>query len=422
METGGGNFEMRHRWAAAPLAALILVTACQGGGDDASGAPAGEGGGTEIDEASISGEVRLSGGRASDTEEALLEETIAAFEEAYPDIDVVYEPIPDAYAETMIGQFSAGDPPDLFYVGATGEAGPWIDDGLLLPLDDYIAGNPEIGIDSFYPGLLAPFQRDGSTYGLPKDASPLALFVNPDMLAEAGVEIPTNWDELAAAAEALTTDDVAGFCLGAEIQRWGAFIYQNGGALYNEDMTEMTLDSPETVEALDYLLGLHEAGHLQTPAEIGAGWCGEAFGTGQAAMTMEGNWLVPSMENEFPDTPYEMAELPQGVQPGNLAFTVAYSIGEDSPNKDQAWVLLQYLAGQEGMTQWTSLGLALPARDDVEPAEGREALVAGLEYATAYGFPSDWIDVQDAFNNKLTEVLESGGTGQEIVDAAVAAQ
>ena len=258
------NNTMRHRWMAAPIAALILVTACQGGGDDASpggdGESPGAGGGTEIDEASISGEVRLSGGRSSDAEEALLEETLAAFSEAYPDIEVIYEPIPEAYVENMIGQFSTGDPPDLFYVGATGEAAPWIEDELLLPLDDYIAGNPEIGLEHFYPGLLAPFQRDGSTYGLPKDASPLALFVNPDMLADAGVEIPTNWDELEAAAEALTSDDVTGLCLGAEIQRWGAFIYQNGGALYNEDLSEMTLDSPETVEALDYLLGLHEDG------------------------------------------------------------------------------------------------------------------------------------------------------------------
>ena len=176
------------------MAALILVTACQGGGDDASpggdGESPGAGGGTEIDEASISGEVRLSGGRSSDAEEALLEETLAAFSEAYPDIEVIYEPIPEAYVENMIGQFSAGDPPDLFYVGATGEAAPWIEDELLLPLDDYIDGNPEIGLEHFYPGLLAPFQRDGSTYGLPKDASPLALFVNPDMLADAGVEIP----------------------------------------------------------------------------------------------------------------------------------------------------------------------------------------------------------------------------------------
>ena len=419
---------MRHRWAVAPLAAMILLTACQGSDDSPGAAASGAGGGgggaeaIEIDETAISGEVRLSGGRSSDAEEALLEETLAAFSEAYPDIEVTYEPIPEGYAENMIGQFSAGDPPDLFYVGATGEAAPWIEDGLLEPLDGYIEGNPEIGIDSFYPALLAPFQADGSTYGLPKDASPLALFYNPDMLDAAGVEVPTNWDELSAAAEALTSGDVTGLCLGAEIQRWGAFIYQNGGAIYNEDMTEMTLDSPETVEALDYLLGLHESGSMQTPAEIGATWCGEAFGTGQAAMTMEGNWLVPAMENDFPDIPFEMAELPAGEQPGNLAFTVAYSIGVDSANKDQAWVLLQYLAGQEGMAQWTSLGLALPARDDVEPAENREALVAGLEYATAYGFPSDWIDVQDAFNNKLTEVLESGGTGQEIVDAAVGAQ
>ncbi|MGQ0608770.1 MAG: ABC transporter substrate-binding protein [Chloroflexota bacterium] len=415
---------MRIRWAAAPMAALILVTACQGGGDDASAGAGGSAGGgaNEIDEAAVSGEVRLSGGRSSDAEEALLEETLAAFSEAYPDIEVVYEPIPEGYAENMIGQFSTGDPPDLFYVGATGEAAPWIGDELLEPLDGYIEGNPEVGIDQFYPGLLAPFQVDGSTYGLPKDASPLALFYNPEMLDAAGVEVPTNWDELAAAAEALTSDDVTGLCLGAEIQRWGAFIYQNGGALYNKDMTEMTLDSPETVEALDYLLGLHESGSMQTPAEIGATWCGEAFGTQQAAMTMEGNWLVPAMDNDFPDTGFEMAELPQGEQPGNLAFTVAYSIGADSANKETAWVLLQYLAGQEGMAKWTSLGLALPARADVEPAENRDALVAGLEYATAYGFPSDWIDVQDAFNNKLTEVLESGGTGQEIVDAAAGAQ
>lgn len=430
---------MSYRALLVSIITIFVLTACGGGdggdgdggggggGGAASAAPAesqpadGEGG-TEIDEDSVSGEVRLSGGRSSDAEEKLLEETLAAFEEKYPNITVNYEPIPDAYAETMIGQFSTGDPPDLFYVGATGEAAPWIEDDLLQPLDDYIAGNPEIGIEHFFPGLLAPFQRDGSTYGLPKDASPLALFTNPELLDAAGVEVPTNWEELAAAAEALTSEDVTGLCLGAEIQRWGAFIYQNGGSLYNDDMTEITLGSPETVEALDFLLGLHENGSMQTPAEIGATWCGEAFGTQKAAMTMEGNWLVPYMENDFPDVPFEMAELPEGTEKGNLAFTVAYSMGVDSPNKETAWVLLQYLAGQEGMEKWTSLGLALPARDDVAPPENREALVAGLEYATAYGFPSDWIDVQDAFNNKLTEVLESGGTGQEIVDAALAAQ
>lgn len=399
---------------------MLVLAACQGGGSGASG-DAGGGEAHEIDEDTFEGTVRLSGGRSSDAEEELLLETIAAFEEKYPNVDVEYEPVPADYATVMAAQFSAGDPPDLFYVGATGEAAPWIEQGLLEPLGPYIEGNPEIGLDQFYPRLLAPFQRDGETYGLPKDASPLALFYNPEMLDAAGVEVPTNWEELQSAAEALTDGDVTGLCMGPEIQRWGAFIYQNGGAIYNEDNTEMTLDSPETVEALDYLLALHESGAYQTHTEIGAGWCGEAYGTGQAAMAIEGNWMVSYMDNDFPGMPYEMAELPQGTQQGNLAFTVAYSIGVDSPNKDAAWVLLQYLSGQEGMANWTSLGLALPARSDVEPAAGRDALVAGLEYATAYGFPSEFLPVQDAFNNKLTEVLASGGTGQEIVDAAVAA-
>ena len=142
------EIHMRHRWAPATMVALILLTACQGSDGGSPDAGSSEGTGAEpieIDEAAVSGEVRLSGGRSSDAEEALLEETLAAFSDAYPDIEVIYEPIPEDYATVMIGQFSTGDPPDLFYVGATGEAAPWIGDDLLEPLDGYIAGNPEIG-------------------------------------------------------------------------------------------------------------------------------------------------------------------------------------------------------------------------------------------------------------------------------------
>ena len=229
----------------------------------------------------------------------------------------------------MTAQFSAGEPPDLFYLQAE-FADAWIEDGLLEPLDPYFAGNPEFDTGPFFDPLIQAFEFEGQTYGLPKDASPLALFYNPDMLEAAGVEPPTTWDELTAAAEALTTDDVYGLCLGAELPRVGAFIYQNGGGIYNEDGSELTIAAPESVEAIDFVLGMHEAGTLMVPADTGAGWCGEAFGLGQAAMTMEGNWLYPAMENDFPDTPFEVAELPQGTQQGNLAFTVAYSIGADS--------------------------------------------------------------------------------------------
>ena len=90
----------------------------------------------------------------------------------------------------MTAQFSSGEPPDLFYVQAE-FADAWIEDELLEPLIPYFAGNPEFHTEPFFDPLLEAFQFEDQTYGLPKDASPLALFVNPDMLSEAGVEVPT---------------------------------------------------------------------------------------------------------------------------------------------------------------------------------------------------------------------------------------
>ena len=206
-----------------------------------------------------------------------------------------------------------------------------------------------------------------------------------------------------------------------ELARVGVFLQQNGGGIYNEDKTELTITSPESVAGIDYYLGLHEAGSLQTPSEIGAGWCGEAFGQGKAAMTYEGTWLFPPMETDFPDINFDVAELPVGTQQGNFSFTNAYGMGVDSANKEAGWVLLSYLTGPEGMGKWTSLGLALPSRTDVPAAPDREAHTAGLAYGTAYAYGRNFPDIQTAFNNELTRVLSDGGTGQEIADATAAA-
>ncbi|MDF2734364.1 MAG: transporter substrate-binding protein [Chloroflexota bacterium] len=426
---------MHRRFLTIASALVVVLAACSPGGstsaspDSTSVTPASPGAspaaspsgeGIAIDEAAVSGTVRLSGWRSSESEEKLLTETIAAFEAAYPNVKVDYEPIPEGYIDQMTAQFSAGEPPDVFYVQAE-FSDAWMEDGLLEPLDPYFAGNPEFTTEPFYDQLLSVFQLDGKTYGLPKDAGPLALFYNTDLLTAANVQPPTTWDELTAAAKTLTKDGVAGLCVGPELPRVGAFIYQAGGGIYNADNTELTITAPESVAGIDYYLQLHSEKALQTPAELGAGWCGEAFGQGKAAMTMEGTWLFPPLENDFPDIKYAVAELPQGTQQGNLAFTNAYGMGVDSANKEAGWVLLQYLAGPEGMGKWTSMGLALPAREDVDPPAERDAHIAGLTYGTAYAFGRDFADIQTAFNNELTRVIAEGGTGQEIADAAAAA-
>jgi len=413
---------MRLRVSASLAAAALVVAACQPAGDGASpGATPGETPADGVAEECLGeGTVILSGWQASPEEGELLQQMLDDFQARCPNITVDYQPIAGDYPQAMLANFSAATPPDVFYVDSS-PASEWIDEDFLLPLDDYIA---QTGFDTsaFYEGYLNAFKGpDGQIYGFPKDASTLAMFYNPDMLSAAGVEPPTNWEELQAAAEALTSGDVTGLCLSPSLDRALAFIYQAGGSIYNEDFSEVTFDSAETREALDLYLGFFDSDVGMSPAELGSGWCGEALGQGKVAIVFEGNWLIPFMEGTFPDTPFELAEMPAGAEQATLAFTVSYSIGVDSENPDAGWSLLSYLTGAEGMETWTSLGLALPSRSDVPAPSGRDALIAGAEYAHPWSFVPGFGDVNTAFNNSFTAAAEGNATVDDIVTATTEA-
>ena len=81
--------------------------------------------------------------------------------------------------------------------------------------------------DDIYPSLREAFTYDGTWYCPPKDFSTLGLVYDPAALEAAGVAVPTTWDELAAAAAALTTDTQAGLAMGVEYPRWAVFLFQS---------------------------------------------------------------------------------------------------------------------------------------------------------------------------------------------------
>src|SRR6185503_5306301 len=378
---------MRRPWRAVTTAAIsiLIFAACSSGATPApsSGGAASPGGAespsasgsaaappsSSWDPQSVTGTVILSGWQSTGAEGDALQATLDAFEEAYPNITLDYQPIATDYPTAMAAKFSAGEPPDLFYVDSC-LAPDWIDQGVLQELDTMAA---ERGFDTsqFFPGYPDAFKGpDGKTYGFPKDGNTLGMAYNTDMLTAAGIQPPTNCDELKAAAEKLTTGNQKAFCLSPTLDRALAFIYQNGGSLFSDDKKTNTVDSPEVAEAVKTYLGWFKNGQGARPGDLGDDWCGKALGEKKVAMIFEGGWLDPFMTSSFPDTKYAWAEMPQGKEKATLGFTVSYSIGADSANKDPAWVLLQYLTGKDGMTKWTSGGIANPSRKDVTPAAG----------------------------------------------------
>ena len=358
------------------------------------------------DAAAISGTAILSGWKSSADEGEALTQALLGFNPQYPNIQIDYQPIAGDYRTVMITKISSGEVPDLFYVNAD-YAAEWIDQGFLLPLDDYIAKS---GFDTsqFFEGYASIFKgKDGKTYGFPKDGNTIAMAYNSDIVTAA----PKTMDELVTAAEGLKGKNglTAPICLNPGLDRGLAFLYAQGGELLSADGTASAIDTDASKSAVQWYLDLFKNGLGMTAADMGSGWCGEALGKKQVAMTFEGGWVDPFMTSTYPDVKYAWAEMPTGSSgsPVTISFTVSYSIGADSKDKDQAFVLLTYLTGPEGMEKWTAGGVALPSRKDVAIPAGKDVLAKGSDYARpGSGFMPGYVEVQKAFQDAFTAQIQ----------------
>ncbi|MCD8501895.1 MAG: ABC transporter substrate-binding protein [Bacillaceae bacterium] len=349
-------------------------------------------------------EITLSGWGGNPEETKLLQETLAAFEDKYPNIKVKHDVISDQYMDVMRTRLIGGEAADVFYLDAF-EAPALMATGVLEPLNDYVPA--EFDIEDFEKPMLEAFMQGETIYGFPKDYSTLALFYNKQMFADAGVEVPTTWEELEVAAKALTQGtDVYGFGAAPELAR----VYFMGEALGGKIVTDdqASFADQKVVEALQPFVDLRAAGASAQPNQVGANWGGEMFGQGKAAMVMEGNWAIPFIQSTFPDIDFGTAEVPtMNGQQGTMAYTVAYVMNKDSKNKEASWKLIEFLTGKEGMEIWTSLGFALPTRASVAESLGwdtdehRATLVAGAPYATVWAQGTNLPIIAQNFNNQF---------------------
>lgn len=373
-------------------------------------------------------EVRLSGWAASPEEQDLLEQVIADFEAANPDVSVRYEPISGDYNVKLQTDLAAGNAPDVFYVDAA-YSKDLASRGVLMPLEDCMASEG-LAVEDFYTNLVEGFQWEGATYGLPKDFSPLAMVYDMAAFEDAGIaNPPTTWDELRTTAEALLeSTGQPPIVVPAEFDRFILFLYQAGARVTNPENTELAIDDPATLEALQFFNGLFKDGLAATHQEAGAEWPGDAIVKGLASIVFEGNWFFPYKEENAPDLELGVAEMPAGPGgKGSPAFPVAYSISANTEVADAACKLLAYLVGPEGMAKWTSLGIAMPSRPDLAEAwlaefPEREPYIAAGEYAIPRQFgpgTQEFVDDANAILQSLrAEQIDEEEAQTQLVEAA----
>lgn len=152
--------------------------------------------------------------------------------------------------------------------------------GLFEPLNDYLSDPSRVPADydvadfpagqldytGFFDVETGEFGGD-TQYLIPGiHSGSVLLFYRKDLLDAAGIEVPTTWEEYLAAAEALTSGDVAGSAMvGANdvsnfLVDWYTRYVTMGGELItgskNDGTMEIHLDSPEGVAALQNMIDL----------------------------------------------------------------------------------------------------------------------------------------------------------------------
>ncbi|MBG9588237.1 ABC transporter substrate-binding protein [Cytobacillus firmus] len=391
---------MKKKWLAGLGIATMLVGSLLAGCSGSDETNSEGSGGSEGEKV----EVTLAGWGGNPSEQKLLKQTIADFEEKFPNIDVKHEVISEQYMDVLKTRLIGGEGPDVFYLDAL-EAPALIETGVVEPLDEYVT--EDFDTEDFEKPMLEAFQVDGKTYGFPKDYSTLALFYNKKMLEEVGVEVPKTWDELREVSKALTKDGVYGFGVAPELARLYHVAQASGGEVVKDGKANFA--SSEVVEALQPIVDQHLEDKTSAQAsDVGANWGGEMFGQQKAAMVIEGNWAIPFLEDTFPDVEYGTAELPAvNGEKGTMAYAVGYVMNAASEKKEASWKLISYLTGKEGMETWTSKGFALPTRKSVAEKLGydedpvRGALVAGAPYATVWQEGANLPIIMNNFNNQF---------------------
>ncbi|MFQ3537020.1 MAG: ABC transporter substrate-binding protein [Aggregatilineales bacterium] len=353
----------------------------------------------------------LMGWSSSPSENERLQKIVDDWNAANPDIQVTLNQVPD-YDTTLQKSLAGGEPPDVFYV----DSFRFLDlvrADALMPIGEQLTD-----VDDFYPALRNAFTANGQFYCPPKDFSTLALQINTEMFEAAGLSAPTTWEEMRAAAEALTKDGVFGVVVPADFARWIAFLYGAGGSVTDDEFTKMTINSPEAEAALEFYTGLYLDGFAKTPADLGVGWPGEAFGKGLVAMAFEGNWIEPYLKDQFPDLKHKAVELPAGpAGKATMAFTVCYAVPMKAKNPEAAIKFVDYLTGAEGMKAWTDLGLAMPTRASLREGwlaqfPNLEPYLNGAEYARKWQFVPGFQAVLDKVNEQLSLVMSENQTAR----------
>jgi raffinose/stachyose/melibiose transport system substrate-binding protein len=321
---------------------------------------------------------------------AAYEKIFDVYEKKHPGTTVEFKPFKNTEYNTILstGLAEAGGP-DVAQLRAYGALQPLVEAGQLEPLDGDVDALPDFP-EQVLEG--AQGREDGKTYGVPFALQTLQIFYNEQLFADNGIEVPTTWEELVAAADKLDKAGVTPFATtGKDVWMlpivhdiFGAARY--GGAEFEDAVLAGATDFTDP----DYVasLGVVDQVARYFPDDVAGVPYTDAqtlFTTGKAAMYPGGSFELGFFQSQAPDLeigvfsapPPPGSRLQEPVVPGFVDGS--YGVNAKSKNKKAAKELVSWMATKEfGQLFADELKQISP----VPGVESKDPLVA--EMAQAY--------------------------------------
>jgi len=305
------------------------------------------------------------------------QDVVAQFMSDNPGVNVTMEAVPwGTCQDKVINLAIAGDPVSFSYIGSRTLKG-LAENGYIVAVDI-----PDAQKAMYQPGILNTVSHLGKIWGYPHAFSTKALFMNCGILEQAGLacEGPQSWDELYSMAETIKNNTgIAGIGLCGKdfdntMHQFLNYLYSNGGQVIDPDTNTITLNSSNTVEALEFYAKLANVSQ-EGPLAWERSQLTELFNDEKIAMYINGPWGRGQHGEGLNVTTVRIPAGPQGKQ-GTLLITDSVAVFNGTGHEDLASKLVAKLASGDaqydldtswGLTpimQYPQIGSVAPYNDD----------------------------------------------------------
>ena len=277
------------------------------------------------------------------------EAQVAAFEKAYPNVDVELVNAgtnTEEYTKLQNAIKAGSGAPDVVQIEYYAIPQFALADSL-VDLSAY--GLDELE-DQYSASTWGSVNVDGKLVGLPQDSGPMALFYNKSVFDQYGIAVPTTWDEYVDAARQLHTADPTKYITSdtGDAGFATSMIWQAGGRPFAIDGTDVTVNFQD--EGTEQWTGVWNQLIQEDLVATTPGWSDEWFkglADGSIATLPIGAWMPGVLESSVADASGDWRVAPMPTYDGTPVTSEngggGQSVVKQSKNPALAAAFLRWL-------------------------------------------------------------------------------